>query len=180
MKDAIPDIRSDSEDARLEDFEAGSPEADRLPELTHILMRIQREILTLRTEHKAISKRIEVIKSTAAGLANVFGCEAVGGRLAGTLSGTAIRTGRLRKGLTGACRKLLEESAEPVTLRQMIDGMRCQEPDLIAHHKHPEATLRTVLRRLVSYGEAKEMARSNGGHAWQAIRPNLPRTDVEP
>lgn len=142
----------------------------------HLIARIQREILVLRMEQKAISKRIEVIRKTAVGLEDVFGCEAINGKLKATLS---VGTSQRRSGLTESCQKRLEESGAPVTVRQMLEWMRQQRPDLLGHQKHPEVALRVVLKRLVSYGKAEEIARGDGPRSWRAACSSSLRTSAE-
>jgi hypothetical protein len=133
----------------------------------YIIAQIRREVVVLRMEHKAILKRIELIKTTAVGLADVFGYEGVGGKVDVLLSASTGQQGMRRAGLTKICRRLLGTSAQPVSVGQMLEWIREQAPDLIASHKHPAAALRVVLRRLVSYGEAKERTDANNGRTWQ-------------
>jgi hypothetical protein len=162
MQNMQPDSPLESEDLDPQILPTTTPEV-----LQQIIVRIQGEIRTLQVEHKAILKRIEVIKRTTVGLAHLFGAEFIDGELGGLLDVRNVEQSHRSPGLTAACRRLLQKCAEPLTARQMLESLRGQEPNLVAHHKYPDAALRVVLARLVSYGEAEEVVRLDNLRVWK-------------
>jgi hypothetical protein len=63
----------------------------------------------------------------------------------------------------------------------MLNAFREQYPEVFAAQKHPATSLRTVLKRLVMYGEAIEARPRDGLLTWQATsRTILDENIAEP
>ena len=140
-------------------------------DVEQVVGRIQRELLTLRTEQVAIAKRIGLIKNTIAGLAEVFGPGVVGQELQGLLKAEPVKR-RRNRGLTDACRELLRETSEPQTLRQISERIHERFPTLVTHHRYPMTIIQMMLRRLVMYGEAEEINTGAGSRSWRFPSPH--------
>lgn len=136
-------------------------------DVERVVGRIQQELLFLRTEHAAIARRIGMIKNTVAGLAEVFGPEVLGQELQHMLSSDRV-TRRRTTGLTDACRELLRDSAGFVTLKQITAEIQQRNPSLLSRHRYPGAVIQMMLRRLVKYGEAEEVAGEVGLRSWKS------------
>jgi hypothetical protein len=133
----------------------------------HVVERLHRELKVLLTERATILKRIGVIKYTIAGLADVFGPEAVDEELRGLLTQwPTSRTPRSRPGFTEICRDLLKKSNQPLTARQLLVKMQEEYSETAARQRHPSAAVSVILRRLVNYGEATEALNENGVRTW--------------
>ena len=127
---------------------------------------------SLLIERATILKRIGVIKYTIAGLADVFGPEAVDEEMRGLLSQwPTSRTPRSHPGITEICRDILKSSKEPLTARQLLGRMQQEYSATAARQKHPSAAVSVVLRRLVTYGEAREVLNENGVRTWLWATP---------
>jgi hypothetical protein len=137
-------------------------------DVERVVERIQQELQVLRTEHAAIARRIGMIKNTVAGLAEVFGPGVVGQELQHMLSPDGV-TRRRTRGLTDACRELLKEAAKPQTLKQITGTIQQLHPPLLRHHRYPGTVIQMMLRRLVRYGEAEEVAGEAGLRSWRSI-----------
>jgi len=122
-----------------------------------------RQLLQQRAE---IMKRIGTVKQTIAGLANLFGEEALGDDLLELLDRKP--NGR-QPGFTKACRRVLMEVHRPLGAREMCAELERQAPAILSRHKDPLASVTTVLNRLVEYGEALSVVRENGRRAWQWV-----------
>ena len=138
-----------------------------LEDVEQVVGRIQRELQTLRSEQVTIAKRIGLIKNTIAGLAEVFGPDALGQELRGLLKVEPVKRRRSR-GLTDACRELLRETSEPQTLKQISARIQEHYPALVMHHRYPTTIIQMLLRRLVMYGEAEEIDTEAGPHSWKS------------
>ena len=138
-----------------------------LADSQHVVERLHRELRSLLTERATILKRIGVIKYTIAGLADVFGPEAIDEELRGLLTQwPASRTPRSRPGFTEICRDILKNANHPMTARQLLSKMQAEHAATASRQRHPSAAVSVVLRRLVNYGEAKEALNENGVRVW--------------
>ena len=111
-----------------------------------------RQLLQQRAE---IMKRIGTVKQTIAGLANLFGEEALGEDLLELIDRKP--NGR-QPGFTKACRRVLMEMRRPIGAREVCVELERQAPAILARHKDPLASVTTVLNRLVDYGEARSLS----------------------
>jgi hypothetical protein len=122
-----------------------------------------RQLLQQRAE---IMKRIGTVKQTIAGLANLFGEEALGDDLLELLDRKP--NGR-QPGFTKACRRVLMEVHRPLGAREMCAALERQAPAILSRHKDPLASVTTVLNRLVDYGEARSLTNERGRRVWEWV-----------
>lgn len=137
-------------------------------ELLQVIGHIQKELRTLEERRTTIAKRIAMIKQTIASLGTLVGPNVIDERLEELLAPRRSPKYRSR-GITNCCRQLLSSGrSNPLTLGEILDAFREQYPEVLATQKHPATSLRTVLKRLVMYGEAVEARPRNGLLTWQA------------
>jgi chorismate mutase len=122
-----------------------------------------RQLLQQRAE---IMKRIGTVKQTIAGLADLFGEEALGEDLLELIDRKP--NGR-QPGFTKACRRVLMEVRRPMGAREVCVELERQAPAILARHKDPLASVTTVLNRLVDYGEARSLSNDRGRRVWEWI-----------
>lgn len=111
-----------------------------------------------------LMKRIGAVKKTLAGLAIVFGDSVLTDEMLTLLDRKSA--GR-QQGLTRACRMLLMESDRPVAARPVCQALQTKFPGLLERHKHPVASVTTVLSRLTNYAEAHCSLDANGVRVWE-------------
>jgi hypothetical protein len=145
-------------------------------DLDRIVNWIQQELKVLRMEHSAILKRIGIIKKTVTGLADVFGPAVLTVEMQSLLSVRTVARDHSRPGPTALCRQLLKESADPLTVREIVGRIQEKHPGALAHHRDPSVSLRIVLRRLVTYREAEEVLSAKGLRAWKWLAKSEPST----
>ena len=143
-------------------------DSTRHEELEPVIGQLQSELRVLRVERAAILKRIGMIKKTIVGLADLFGSDVIDGELQNLLSLQSGRRPRAQTGLTDLCRRVLKESSEPLTVRQILDQLQERSPFALAGHRYPLNSLRMIFSRLVAYGEAEELLTEKGLRAWRA------------
>ena len=154
-----------------------SADALTVEDLQRVISCIQDELRALTERRAAILRRITVIRNTIAGLDRVFGPGASRELMLLTPRGCFRNTARA--GLTQCCRLFLKRAGpKPVALPQLIGFIRMKTPELFAAHKNPAASVRTILNRLVSYGEAIEVRAAGNVRAWQATSLLSPQGDV--
>jgi len=122
-----------------------------------------RQLLEQRAE---IMKRIGTVKQTIAGLANLFGEEALGDDLLELID---RRPNGRQPGFTKACRRVLMEVRKPLGAREVCAELDRQAPTILSRHKDPLASVTTVLNRLVEYGEARSLTNERGRRVWQWV-----------
>jgi hypothetical protein len=144
-------------------------------DLHHVIACIHDELRILTQRRIAILRRIAMIKQAIAGLDAVFGSGITDEEL-GTISAFPSCHHRDRNpGLTNCCRQLLRtESSNPLTLDEMLKLIRERYPEILAAHNTPRNSVRTALRRLVSYGEADEVRPEKGPLIWQSTALSAP------
>ena len=122
------------------------------------------ELRQLMRHRRQLTMRIGTVKQTIVGLAILFG----DGVLNDDLLKLVDRKPKSRRsGLTEACRKSLREATKAMTARDLHDQIQATMPLLLAGHKYSAASVTTILTRLVSYGEAREVTGNRGRRAWQ-------------
>ncbi len=122
-----------------------------------------RQLLQQRAE---IMKRIGTVKQTIAGLADLFGEDALGEDLLELIDRKP--NGR-QPGFTKACRRVLMEVRHPLGARDVCAELERQAPAILARHKDPLASVTTVLNRLVDYGEARSLSNDRGRRVWEWV-----------
>lgn len=128
-----------------------------------VMRRAEQELRQLIEERAEITKRIGTVQRTMVGLAKLFGDDILRSDL---LHLFARERGTRQPGITWACRKILMETRRPMGARDVCDEIQRTTPALLANHKHPTASITTILRRLVDYGEAKALPGDDGQCAW--------------
>jgi len=145
-----------------------------------VMRRAEQELRQLIEKRAEISKRIGTVQRTMVGLAKLFGDDTLRTDM---LHLFARERGTRRAGITWACRKVLMESRRPMGARDVCDEIQRTGPALLANHKHPTASITTILRRLVDYGEAKAMRGDDGQCAWlwvaERASKSIQKTNLE-
>ena len=129
-----------------------------------------RQLLQQRAE---VTRQIGTIKQTIAGLASLFGDGVLNDEL---LELMGRRTNSPQPGFTEACRMILMDANHALSARDICDRIQEKLPPMLERHKDPMASLRTVLNRLVAYGEARAVALENGRRAWKWIADSEPES----
>ncbi len=124
------------------------------------------ELRHLLQQRAEIMKRIGTVKQTIAGLANLFGEDALGDDLLELLDRKP--NGR-QPGFTKACRRVLMEVHRPLGAREMCAELDREAPAILSRHKDPLASVTTVLNRLVDYGEARSLTNERGRRVWEWV-----------
>jgi hypothetical protein len=135
-------------------------------DLEPVIGQLERQLRVLMLERAAILKRIGVIKKTVVGLVDLFGPNVINGELRDFLSLQSAPRSRTHPTLTDLCCQLLREASEPLTVRQILGQL--QSPAALAGHKHRHNSLRTILKRLVAYGDAEPVLTEEGTRAWRS------------
>jgi len=143
------------------------------PHVHEVVKTAHEELRLLMRQRAEIMKRIGTLKQTISGLANLFGDEILGEDL---LELVDRKTGGRQPGFTKACRLVLMEAEQPLSVREVCDRIQQRMPAVLLRHKDPLASVTTVLNRLVDYGEAQSLQRPNGRRAWQWISDTVPIT----
>ncbi len=124
------------------------------------------ELLQLLEQRVEIMKRIGTVKQTIAGLANLFGEDALGQDLLELINRKP--NGR-QPGFTKACRRVLMEVRRPLGAREVCAELEREAPAVLSRHKDPLASVTTVLNRLVEYGEARSLTNERGRRVWEWV-----------
>jgi len=124
------------------------------------------ELQDLLIQRAAIIKRLAILRRTIAGLAEMFGLEALPEELLLVIK-PPVRGSR-GSGLTEACRATLSQSSRPLTAREVVDTIRARDGAVIQNHKDPVASVTSILHRLGSYGEATTRLSHTGRRIWIA------------
>lgn len=131
-----------------------------------VVRKAHEELRQLMRHRLQITRRISTVKQTIAGLATLFGDG--DGMLNDELLELVDRKPKSRQpGITEACRKALMAAPKTMTARDVCDQIQETMPLLLAEHKYPMAAVTTILTRLVSYGEAREVTGNRGRRACQ-------------
>lgn len=131
-----------------------------------VVQRAHEELRLLLQEKAEVVGRIRSIKQTIFGLANLIGDEILDKEL---LRPTYTKSDIRKPGLTKACRLMLMEAGRALSARDVCDQIQDRNPDVLARHTNPMASVTTVLNRLVQYGEAQGVLLNNGRHGWQWV-----------
>jgi hypothetical protein len=129
------------------------------------------ELQDLLRQRAAIIKRITILRRTIAGLAEMFGGDTLTEELLALVKPSTHRT--RGTGLTEACRSVLRHSSQPLTAREVVEGIRANNGGVIRNHKDPIASVSSILHRLGSYGEATTKLSQSGRRIWVAVEKPL-------
>ena len=130
---------------------------------------VRQELLALTTELKDVESQIAAIKSTIYGLSLIYGPEIASPEV---LESAHPEPHKHKRGLTEACRSVLEYASGPCSVSEVCAGVEGIDPELLLNHRSPMASVMSVLRnmerrRLVVRGLQK------GRSVWQLARPPL-------
>jgi hypothetical protein len=135
-----------------------------------VIAQAHRELQSLVAQRTQVVQRIGALKQTIAGLADLFG---EGILSDGLLELIDRKRGARQSGFTRTCRSILMEANFPLTPHNIYEEMQRLDPEMLAHHKSPIASITTVMGRLVKYGEAHVLTTPSGRRAWRwAVPPD--------
>jgi hypothetical protein len=130
----------------------------------HVVRQMHIELLDLFEQRQVLMRRIGTIKRSIIGLAALFGDDVLSNEVRELVDGAKQKR---KFGLTKACRMVLMEAGHALHLREVHDRVQETTPAILAGHKVPMASVRTILDRLVDHGEAQRIVLGNGRRAWQ-------------
>lgn len=142
------------------------PQSAREPSGAHVdrvLADMHREFYSLVQQRAAILRRIGTIKQIISGLSNLFGDKVADEESSGLLD---QRSSNRQRGFTQTCRLVLMESKRPLMSQEVCQEIERRNPALLIHHRHPLASVSTILNRLSRYGEARVTVNERGRRAW--------------
>ena len=146
------------------------PSTARDQNLQVVIERAQDQLLQLSRQRQEIAQRMSIIKRTIHGLALLYSAEF-------QPSPDKVATGERRRGITNACRAVLNRADTPLTAREVHCILQSEFPDLFRQPGDYYASLVTILNRLAKYGEAETFLR-NGNRFWQRNQSADPRPTV--
>jgi hypothetical protein len=131
------------------------------------IFELAREQLQQLTQQRdEITNRIPTRKQTTLGLNNLFGNELVGKDLHRLIAQTHRTT---HSGFTNACRTVLRQAGDALSARDVCSLLQKRFPTVLQHNNNLDASVTTILNRLVNYGEARTFKFANGRRVWQAV-----------
>jgi len=163
------------ENGRNDNGFAENPAGARAEGVQRVLRQVQNELRDLLEKRAEVTHRIGAVKRTIVGLASVFGDQTLTDELRELVDGGSVER---KPGLTKACRRVLMEASQAMSVREVHDQLHTRDPDLLAAHKDPMASVTTVLNRLADYGEAQRVVLGNGRRAWQWAAGSAPSRDL--
>jgi len=145
--------------------EGAIPVGETVPsqEIQYVLAVARKELEALLERRLAILRRIATLRRTIASLVDTFG---------GPLDEELIIRRKPRavearqKGLTEACRAILIQSNEPLTVMGVAQQIHSSNPAVLRNHKNSVSSVATILRRLHSYGETTSTLNRSGRRVW--------------
>lgn len=124
--------------------------------MRRVIEAAKQELKDLIEERSRINRRIASTKATIVGLASVFGNAALQQEALEFMPGAGrVITGQ--PGLTRACRLVLMAAKGPMNSHKICENLRLTDPGVALRQKNLDASIRTVLNRLVSYGEIRSV-----------------------
>jgi len=130
----------------------------------NVVEKLHSELNQLLQQRAEVMRHIATAKKTIVGLASLFGENVLSPELQ-TLVG--VGEANRKPGLTKACRLILIESRGPLSARNVVDALQHQDPEILAGHKDPIASVTTILNRLADYKEVERVVLSNGKRGWR-------------
>jgi hypothetical protein len=141
-------------------------------EIERITILLECELGSLKLKRAAIAKKIGLIRGVISGLADVFGPDVKNEELREFLDKQRTRSKSLpHRGLTEACRRVLMDSSQPLTVSALCSRLQVTNPAILARQKRPRVSVTVVLRRLVDYGEVRADVNEEGARTWEWIAP---------
>jgi hypothetical protein len=133
-----------------------------------VILRAEQELHKLIEERAELTKRINAVKQTIAGLAHLFGDGFLDANL---LDFVDHKRGSRQPGITSACRRVLMEARRPMSARDVCDEIQRKIPDFLSRTKHPMGAILCILGRLEEYGEATVLRTDRGQRTWLWAAP---------
>ena len=130
----------------------------------------QRELEGLLRQLANMNRQILMVRRAITGLAATIGDAGVAS--SGTAQATRVRRTR-REDLTRACRTVLDQASLPLTAREVTHAVGELTPSAIADQENPVASVTSVLRRLLEYGEVNNAFNEEGRRTWFATWKRL-------
>ena len=161
----VPDVVSPSTTL---DSATGSPQTVRDQNLQMVVERAQGQLRQLTQQRQEIAERITLIKRTIHGLALLCGEELQPGP-------DKAATGERRRGITNACRTVLNRADTPLSTHEAHTILQREFPDLFPQSQNCSGSLLTILNRLVKYGEVDTFLH-DGNRLWRRHLSSDPRS----
>lgn len=130
----------------------------------NVVQKLHSELSELLQQRAQIMRHIATAKKTIVGLASLFGENVLSPELQALVG---VGDGNRKPGLTKACRLILIEARGPLSARNVVDALQTQDPEILAGHKDPIASVTTILNRLADYKEVERVLLSNGKRGWK-------------
>jgi hypothetical protein len=131
-----------------------------------VLDSAQKQLHALHKQRSEVTRRIVTVKRMLVSLAEMFGEKAFCDEL---LQDVGLKRSGQQRGLTSTCRQVLMESGDSMSTRKIQEEIARRNPMLLTGHKDPQASLITILNRLVRYGEIEPRLGENGRREWKWI-----------
>jgi len=134
---------------------------------------VRAELQELKARNAEISQRFRKVRQIVIGLAEVANVEDLDEELKSLLFDNRSDRRAPIIGLTHLCRWLMKgRPTHAFTIEEFVQYVRQNHPALLAYHKKPKATIKTMLRRLVAYGEMVEVSVQNDFPRWK-VAPEI-------
>jgi hypothetical protein len=146
--------------------EPSSGKANPDKHVQQVLESAQKQLHALHKQRNEVTRRIITVKRMLISLAEMFGEKAFCDEL---LQDIGLKRSGQQRGLTSTCRQVLMESSGPISTRKIQEEIAKRNPMLLTGHKDPQASLITILNRLVRYGEIQPLVGENGRREWKWI-----------
>ena len=130
----------------------------------NVVQKLHTELNDLLQQRAEIMRHIATAKKTIVGLASLFGDHVLSPELQSLVG---VGDGNRKPGLTKACRLILIEARGPLSARNVVDALQNQDPEILAGHKDPIASVTTILNRLADYKEVERVLLNNGKRGWR-------------
>jgi hypothetical protein len=127
------------------------------------------EIRALASELKEVEAHIAAVKAMIHGLALIYGPGVAKSEL---LQSVRPEPRTNKRGLTSACRLLLQQAARPYAVSEICACLDELNPELLLRHRKPMASVMSVLRSMERQGQVVR-GRERGRSVWQLASSTL-------
>ena len=149
----------------LRPFDSGGDASTDLQRTVHF---VRAELQGLKARSAEISQRLRKVRQIVIGLAEIVNVDDLDEEMKSLLFDNRSDRRAPIPGLTHLCRWLMKgRPAHAFTIEEFFQYVRQNHPALLAHHKQPKATIKTMLTRLVAYGEIVEVSVQNDRRRWK-------------
>jgi hypothetical protein len=133
-------------------------------EVLEVIRMAEQELTRLLQRRAEITRRANALRQMLSGLDELFGSSILDHEWSARADrGLSSR----RKGLTQACRLVLREARTPLRARQGCEELQRRFPELVKRHRHLEASVTSVFRRLADHSEARSFLDHQGLWVWE-------------